>query len=44
MLALYVVMAIGADDVFIWFDAYKQSAFEDAEISRSPSSQEEAIL
>ena len=35
MLALYVVMAIGADDVFIWFDAYKQSAFEAPEISCS---------
>jgi hypothetical protein len=35
MLALYVVMAIGADDVFIWFDAYKQSAFEAPEISGS---------
>ena len=34
-LALYIVMAIGADDVFIWFDAYKQSAYEDAEISGS---------
>eukprot|EP01047_Picozoa_sp_COSAG01_P004743 COSAG01_NODE_158_length_23708_cov_7.921979_1_plen_852_part_10 len=32
-LSLYIVMAIGADDVFIWFDAYKQSAFEPPEIS-----------
>ena len=35
MLALYVVMAIGADDVFIWFDAYKQSGYEGPEISGS---------
>ena len=34
-LALYIVMAIGADDVFIWFDAYKQSAYEASEISGS---------
>ena len=34
-LALYIVMAIGADDVFIWFDAYKQSAYEAPEISAS---------
>lgn len=34
-LALYIVMAIGADDVFIWFDAYKQSAHEGPEISSS---------
>ena len=34
-LALYIVMAIGADDVFIWFDAYKQSAYEAPEISGS---------
>ena len=34
-LALYIVMAIGADDVFIWFDAYKQSAHETPEISSS---------
>ena len=35
MLVLYVVMAIGADDVFIWFDAYKQSGYEAPEISGS---------
>lgn len=35
MLAVYVVMAIGADDVFIWFDAYKQSKYEDDAISSS---------
>ena len=34
-LSLYIVMAIGADDVFIWFDAYKQSAYEPPEISGS---------
>ena len=34
-LAIYIVMAIGADDVFIWFDAYKQSAYESPEISAS---------
>eukprot|EP01043_Picozoa_sp_COSAG02_P071184 COSAG02_NODE_12905_length_1474_cov_1.142545_1_plen_365_part_10 len=34
-LALYIVMAIGADDVFIWFDAYKQIAFEAPEVSAS---------
>ena len=28
MLVLYIVLAIGADDVFIWVDAYKQSAYE----------------
>jgi hypothetical protein len=32
-LSLYIVMAIGADDVFIWFDEYKQSAYEKPEIS-----------
>ena len=35
MLAVYIVMAIGADDVFIWFDAYKQSAYESPDISGS---------
>ena len=32
-LALFIVVAIGADDVFIWFDAYEQSARESIEIS-----------
>eukprot|EP01047_Picozoa_sp_COSAG01_P137258 COSAG01_NODE_67746_length_266_cov_0.616766_1_plen_76_part_01 len=32
-LSLYIVMAVGADDVFIWFDAYEQSAFESREVS-----------
>ena len=32
-LSLYIIMAIGADDVFIWVDAYKQSAYQPEEIS-----------
>eukprot|EP01052_Picozoa_sp_SAG31_P049453 SAG31_NODE_10842_length_1091_cov_28.948589_1_plen_99_part_00 len=34
-LSIYIVMAIGADDVFIWFDAYKQSKYESDDISSS---------
>lgn len=34
-LSIYIVMAIGADDVFIWFDAYKQSAYEPPAVSGS---------
>jgi len=33
MLVLYIILAIGADDVFIWVDAYKQSAYQDPIIS-----------
>ena len=32
-LGLYILMAIGADDVFIWVDAYKQSAYQPGHIS-----------
>ena len=34
-LALYIVLAIGADDVFVFMDAYKQSFYKGAEVNQS---------
>jgi hypothetical protein len=28
MLCIFIVSAIGADDIFVFMDAYRQSAFE----------------
>ena len=33
VLALYIVLAIGADDVFVFMDAYKQSFYMGPEVS-----------
>ena len=35
VLALYIVLAIGADDVFVFMDAYKQSFYRGTEINAS---------
>lgn len=35
VLCLFIVAAIGADDIFIFMDAYKQSAFQDASVLES---------
>ena len=34
-LALYIVLAIGADDVFVFMDAYKQSFYKGADVNQS---------
>jgi hypothetical protein len=34
MLCIFIVSAIGADDIFVFMDAYRQSAFE-ARVSRA---------
>ena len=31
-LCIFIVAAIGADDIFVFMDAYKQSAFEDSSV------------
>ena len=35
ILSVFVVLGVGADDVFVFFDAFKQSAYEPAEVSGS---------
>mmetsp|Transcript_21686 Transcript_21686/g.76147 ORF Transcript_21686/g.76147 Transcript_21686/m.76147 type:complete len:1073 (-) Transcript_21686:77-3295(-) len=34
-MCLYIVLAIGADDVFVFMDAYRQSLYQDAEVTKS---------
>lgn len=48
-LTLFIVAAIGADDIFVFFDAYKQSAFQpqllaEQNLSRDDSQQREGVL
>ena len=33
ILSIFVVLGVGADDVFVFFDAFKQSAYEPIEVS-----------
>jgi hypothetical protein len=35
ILSVFVVLGVGADDVFVFFDAFKQSAYEPSEVSGS---------
>ena len=35
LLALYIILAVGADDVFVFFDTYKQSFYAGREANRS---------
>ena len=34
MLTVFIICAIGADDIFVFIDAYKQSAFQGKEVNK----------